>query len=85
MRSDFRRFALYTVAMITSSEGLEKHAADIAMTDWAKSGLPHASTIRLAKLATIDHELVEKALGKLAAPDLKRVRRQIKSSFAFWL
>jgi len=84
-RSDFRRFRLYTLAMITSSIGLESHASDVAIQKWSNAGLPHASTIRIAKLATVDSELVEKSLGRINSVDLKHVHQQLKKAFAFWL
>lgn len=84
-RSNFRRFTLYTIAMITSAEGLESHKADVRMVNWHDSGLPHASTIRLAKIATIDAELVDKPLGTLGRQDFLAVKKIMRTQMAFWL
>src|SRR5205823_13481302 len=35
-----------------------RDVSDVALTQWAEIGLPRASTVRLIKLATIDHRLV---------------------------
>ena len=42
---------------------------DISITKWTTSGLPRPSTIKLAKLASIDQRLIRKIVGRLHPPD----------------
>jgi len=44
-------------------------ASDVALSRWAESGLPRASTVRLTKLATIDQRLVSHVIGRLRPED----------------
>ena len=46
-----------------------RDTSDVALTRWAEAGLPRASTIRLAKLATIDHRLIHHRIGHLLPED----------------
>ncbi len=50
-----------------------RHQSDVALTGWAESGLPQASTVRLTKLATIDHRLVHRTVGHLHPEDIRSV------------
>lgn len=59
------------VARITTHS--PRHQSDVALTGWAASGLPHASTVRLTKLATIDHRLVHRIVGHLHPEDIRSV------------
>ncbi len=61
------------VARITTHS--PRHRADVALTGWAASGLPHASTVRLTKLATIDHRLVHRTVGHLHPGAIDRKHR----------
>lgn len=59
--------------------------SDIALTYWAETGLPRASTVRLTKLATLDHRLVHHRIGHLHAEDGRTVAQawqQLASSVA---
>ena len=47
--------------------------SDVALQRWSEIGLPRASTIRLTKLATIDHRLVHHKIGRLHADDARAV------------
>ena len=49
--------------------------SDVALTHWAAIGLPRASTVRLAKLATIDQRLVHHIIGHLHTEDSQVVAR----------
>ncbi len=42
---------------------------DLSLNHWIESGLPRASTVRLTKLATIDHRLVHHRIGRLQDED----------------
>ncbi len=43
------------------------------MKRWSEIGLPRASTIRLTKLATIDHRLIHHKIGRLYPDDGRAV------------
>ena len=59
------------VARITTHSPRE--ASDVAFQRWSEIGLPRASTIRLTKLATIDHRLVHHKIGRLHPDDGRAV------------
>lgn len=47
--------------------------SDVALNRWAEVGLPRASTVRLTKLATIDHHLIYHMIGRLHSEDSRAV------------
>jgi mRNA interferase MazF len=59
------------VARLTTHSPREP--SDVAMKRWSEIGLPRASTIRLTKLATIDHRLVHHKIGRLHPDDGRAV------------
>ncbi|MDI3466707.1 MAG: hypothetical protein OJF50_005528 [Nitrospira sp.] len=59
------------VARVTTHS--PRHQSDVALNRWAESGLPRASTVRLTKLATVDHRLVHRAVGHLHSEDIQSV------------
>jgi mRNA interferase MazF len=59
------------VARITTHSPREP--SDVAIKFWTEIGLPRASTIRLTKLATIDHRLAHHQIGRLHPDDAKAV------------
>jgi mRNA interferase MazF len=46
-----------------------REASDVALQRWSEISLPRPSTVRLTKLATIDHRLVHHKIGHLHADD----------------
>jgi mRNA interferase MazF len=79
------RHQLATVAMITSQvEGLTL-PGDVRLGEWKSAGLLHPSILRLAKIATIDGDLVDTTLGHLARSDLAVARAAFKRVFAAWV
>ena len=60
--------------MITSQVEALKLDGDVLLADWEAAGLLHPSLLRLAKLASIDEELIDKAVGRLSAGDLAAAR-----------
>jgi mRNA interferase MazF len=46
-----------------------RDAFDVALHDWAASGLPRPSTVRLVKLIAIDARLVHHSIGVLSQTD----------------
>lgn len=79
------RYRLTTLAMITSQVEALKLEGDVALADWQAAGLLHPSLLRLAKVATVDEELVEKTIGKLSQRDLDAARDAFQRVFAAWL
>jgi mRNA interferase MazF len=50
---------------------------DIEIDDWKKSGLKLPSVIRVHKLATLEKDMVEKAMGQIDNSTKERVRQII--------
>lgn len=50
-----------------------REASDVLLKRWSEIRLPRASTVRLAKLATIDHRLVHHKIGRLHPDDGRAV------------
>jgi len=73
---------LLWVAMITSTENKGWHG-DVEIPLSAKSGLTAASTIRCAKLATIEQARVIRAAGKLDARTIFNVSQFLETAIAF--
>jgi len=71
--------------MITSQIEALSLEGDVLLADWQTAGLLHPSLLRLAKVATVDDELVEKTLGRLSTRDLDAARRTFRRVFAAWL
>lgn len=79
------RYRLVTVAMITSHIEALKLDGDVPVKEWEAAGLLHPSLLRLAKIATVDAELVDKTIGKLSAGDLTAARQAIRRVVAAWV
>ena len=79
------RNRLATVAMITSQVEALALVGDVALADWKAAGLLHPSLLRLAKIAMIDEDLVDKRLGHLSERDLASARGAFREVFAAWL
>lgn len=79
------RNRLATVAMITSQIESLHLAGDVHLNDWQAAGLLHPSLLRLAKVATVDEELVGKKIGRLAGADLAAAREAFRHVFAAWV
>ena len=79
------KLRLVTVAMITSRVESLPLKGDVLLKHWEKAGLLHPSLVRLAKIATLEGELVEKQLGVLATPDLKEIKKKFSALFGSWV
>lgn len=55
------------------------------LADWRESGLLHPSLLRLAKIATVDEDLVEKSIGELSKPDRKLALAVFRRVVADWM
>jgi mRNA interferase MazF len=79
------RNRLATLAMITSQIESLTLDGDVLLGDWKGAGLLHPSLLRLAKVATVDAELVDKVIGKLSSRDVAAVRAAFRRVFAAWV
>ena len=79
------RNRLATLAMITSQIEALKLDGDVVLADWKAAGLLHPSLLRLAKIATVDEQLVDKTIGRLLARDLAATGEAFWRMFSVWL
>lgn len=79
------RNRLATVAMITSQIEALKLTGDVILAEWKAAGLLHPSLLRLAKIATVDQDLVDKKLGRLSERDMDAARTAFRRVFAPWM
>ena len=79
------RNRLATLAMITSQIEALRLDGDVALRDWKSAGLLHPSLLRLAKVATVDYELVDKIIGRLSSADKDAARKAFGFVFSAWL
>jgi mRNA interferase MazF len=79
------RNRLTTLAVITSQIEALRLGGDVALTDWKSAGLLHPGLLRLAKVATVDEDLVDKVSGKLSARDRAAARQAFGLVFSAWL
>ena len=79
------RNRLATVAMITSQIEALRLEGDVLLSEWKAAGLLHPSLLRLAKIAAVDEELIEKTIGQLAPPDHDAACAAFQRIFAAWL
>lgn len=77
--------ALAIVAMLTSQIDSEKITGDLLVKDWKEIGLLHPSKIRLAKVVTLEEELLIKRLGCLTKRDRDDVKREFRNLFFSWI
>jgi mRNA interferase MazF len=68
----FNRPAGHSVMAMITSAGNEPWPLDTPITDLKSAGLPSPSVVRM-KLFTLDHRLVLRKAGKLAASDVRAV------------
>lgn len=80
-----RNLSLITIAMITSQIDQVSIGGDLLLSDWKKAGLLHPSRLRLAKVATVEVELIKKRLGTLSSADQKKTSKTLKNIFKHWL
>jgi mRNA-degrading endonuclease toxin of MazEF toxin-antitoxin module len=79
------RNRLATLAMITSQIEALRLDGDVALNDWKSAGLLHPSLLRLAKVATVDEDLVDRIIGKLSTADKNAARRAFGLVFSAWV
>lgn len=72
-----QKIAHSVLAMITSATH-SRWPLDVLIGDLASAGLSSPSLVRL-KLFTLDHRLIIRRAGRLAAGDAKPVRQALKS------
>lgn len=54
---------------------------DCPLASWRAVGLRHPSTVRIAKILAVDKQIIKRALGILAAPDLARIETELRQAF----
>ena len=69
-------YGLIWLAMVTSAENRGWNC-DVAISDLKSAGLPSASLVRPAKIATVDADCVLRKVGKLTPKDARAVSREI--------
>ena len=69
------------VAMITSQLSGPRFPFDIELLEYKFSGLPKPSLVRLAKIVTVDRNLIIKKLGSLHQKDQKVVKLEFQKLF----
>lgn len=79
-----RREHLTMIAMITSRIDDRDIVGDVLLSDWKAAGLLHPSRVRLAKVATVEPVLIDRALGRLAPKDIGAVKQALRRLLAFW-
>ena len=79
------RYRLVTLAMITSQVESLRLDGDVVLENWKGGGLLHPSLLRLAKVATVDGDLVDKGIGRLSASDLAATRDAFRRVFSPWM
>jgi mRNA interferase MazF len=72
-----RAHQLYWLVMITSVVK-PTWAGDVIITDLGAAGLPIASIIRTAKIATLQEDRILGRLGRLASPEAAAVEKALK-------
>ena len=76
-----RDHRLVWLAMITSTR-IGRWSSDIEVSDLTTAGLPIASRVRIAKIATLDPSRMLKRLGVLSQPDAEAVVRNVRRFLA---
>jgi mRNA interferase MazF len=79
------RNRLVTLAMVTSQIESLKLEGDVLLKDWKAAGLLHPSLLRLAKVATVDEDLIDGTIGELSASDRSAARQSFRRVFAAWV
>jgi hypothetical protein len=75
---------LFVVAMVTSQIAGERISGDYDLASWKESGLLHPSRLRLAKLVSLEEDLILKKLGVLPKEDRKKVAKEFRALFKEW-
>jgi mRNA interferase MazF len=79
------RNRLAVLAMITSQVESLRLEGDVLLSQWQAAGLLHPSLLRMAKVATVDEDLIEKTIGRLAPSDHDAARAAFRLVFSLWL
>ncbi|HEX5036142.1 MAG TPA: type II toxin-antitoxin system PemK/MazF family toxin [bacterium] len=75
---------LFVVAMATSQTAGEKILGDYDLQSWKEAGLLHPSRLRLAKVVSLEEDLIQKRLGQLQKEDRKNVAKEFRRVFKDW-
>jgi mRNA interferase MazF len=55
--------------------------ADFDLNDWKSAGLLRRSHVRIAKMATLEKQVVERKLGKVSALDIAKAQKIVRRMF----
>ncbi len=69
--------AFCLIAMITSQVDGAIFPNDVSLVDIESAGLPKASLVRLAKIVTIEDEIVSKKIGSLGSKDQRNITKSL--------
>ena len=69
-----------TILFMTSNVATLPREGDVRIEKYRDAGLPKATLVRM-KFVTIANALILKKIGRLPAPDMKRVKAQIMRFF----
>jgi mRNA interferase MazF len=72
------KYGLVWLAMVTSADN-RRWDCDVAVSDLDVAGLPSASLVRAAKIATVDADRVLQRVGRLTPKDARAVELQLKT------
>lgn len=76
---------LYTCSMITGQIEGEDLQGDYLIHEWKESGLLHPSKLRLAKVVTIEENLVDKKIGVISKSDQKQIKNIFNKLYKKWI
>jgi mRNA-degrading endonuclease toxin of MazEF toxin-antitoxin module len=76
-----KNYGLVWLLMVTSADN-PRWDCDIAVSDLKEAGLPAASLVRIAKIATADADRILRRIGKLSAKDAHAVAAELKALMA---
>lgn len=66
------------VAMMTSQLEGVGFPHDLQVNDWKAAGLPKPTLVRISKVVTLEEGLIHKKIGRLSAPDCRKVRESLR-------
>ncbi len=69
------------VAIITSKVDSEEIDGDVRIEEWNESGLLHPSKIRLAKIVSVEAEIIFSKLGSLPKKEWSKTQKALKKLF----
>lgn len=72
---------LHIIAMITSRIDSEVIDGDLVLKGWQKYGLLYQSKVRLAKVVSIEENIVDGKLGSVSSSEWKKIKQTFLKLF----